>query len=58
MTCTGRDRRPLRITRDRKVYFFGLRIHHGPPCAALAVLALIGLWHDRRDFPWPLRDRP
>lgn len=47
----------IRLTRCRKLYVLGLRFHHGPPCVALAVLGVLGAWHDRRDFPWPLRDR-
>lgn len=56
------------LTRCRKLYVAGIRIHHGlfgevltvagvvlqRPVVALAGLALIT--HDRHDFPFPLRD--
>jgi hypothetical protein len=46
----------IRVTSCRKLYFLGLRIHHGGVCAIAVGLALVGVWHDRHDFPWPLRD--
>jgi hypothetical protein len=45
----------LRLEHHRggpRVFFLGLRVHHGPVCLLVALLALTGAWHDRRDFPW------
>lgn len=46
----------FRLTPDRKLYVFGFRIHHGLQGCALVALGLILTFHDRKDFPWRLRD--
>lgn len=46
----------LRITPTRRLYCLGLRVHHGPVGVLLAVLGLVLAVHDRRDYPWPLRE--
>lgn len=45
----------LRVERHRdgpRVFVFNVRAHHGPVCILIALVALAGAWHDRRDFPW------
>jgi hypothetical protein len=38
----------------RRLWICGRRCHHGLVCAAVAAIALIGVYHDRKDWPWPL----
>lgn len=45
------------ITSDRKVYVFGLRIHHGLAGLFAIAAGSLALWHDWKDRPWYLRDR-
>lgn len=40
-----------------RVYICGRRLHHGLTGALLIPLGLLLCWHDRRDFPWPTRDK-
>lgn len=47
----------VRVTSDRKLYAFGLRLHHGLTGAVLTALGIALVAHDARDFPWRLRDR-
>lgn len=42
----------------RRLYVRRRRIHHGLAGAVLAACGLALMLHDRRDFPWPTRDRP
>lgn len=46
----------VRITKDRKMFVFGLRIHHWPFGIALAGLGTYVWWTDKRDFfDWLIR---
>lgn len=47
----------LSVTRDRRCYLLGRRVHHGLIGALAALIGLVLAVHDRRDWPWPLRDR-
>jgi len=46
-----------RVTADRRLYVLGARVHHGLAGGLLIAAGLALVWDDRRDFPWPLRDR-
>lgn len=46
------------MTHGPRLYIFGRRIHHGLVGACLTALGAVLSIHDRRDFPWRLRDRP
>jgi hypothetical protein len=39
-----------------RTYVYGLRVHHGLLGCILAVIGGALAAHDRRDFPWPVRD--
>lgn len=47
----------LTVTRRRRCYIAGRRLHHGLFGAGLTLLGVLLTWHDRRDWPWPLIDR-
>lgn len=47
----------LRVTPNRRCYVLGYRLHHGLFGAILAAFGAVLTYHDRRDFPWRLRDR-
>ncbi len=40
----------------RRVYVLGARIHHGGVGVVLIAVGTALLFHDRRDWPFPLRD--
>lgn len=42
---------------NRRLYIFGRRLHHGRVGAWLILLGAALCSHDRRDWPWPTRDR-
>lgn len=39
-----------------KLYIAGRRVHHGLTGIALIAVGALLCLHDRRDWPWPLRD--
>lgn len=41
-----------------RLHIHGHRIHHGLTGLILIIIGVGLMLHDRRDFPWPLRDRP
>lgn len=44
------------VGHEPRVYICGYRVHHGLVGAALAAAGILLVWHDRRDFPWPVVD--
>lgn len=49
--------RVLRPSTGPRLYVLGARLHHGLTGAALCALGAVLMVHDRRDWPWPVRDR-
>lgn len=48
---------PFRFSHgSARCYVSGRRVHHGAVGAVLTALGAILMAHDRRDWPWRLRD--
>lgn len=49
--------RCIELTPCRKVYVCGRRLHHGLAGLVFMAAGFVAFWHDRRDWPFPLKDR-